>query len=426
MFELISYGISCSVGTYISLNFLSNMFNAKYKIKFLNLFIGMPFAFFWYCINLANIPFLNFIYFIVIYLIIEKLFYVVHEKEIFKTFIFILFYACCDIVISSLFKIIFYNYNKNSYLFLIDVIIIQCILICIYKILITYLKDLGSSCLHKKQILFLFTFPIINIATLYLISIIANSYWNKEKIEIVILLMGIITTILNLITIYFFDYVSRTNTLENNLDLIKQKTSLQYDYYKDLEIEYDNMQYIIHDIKHHINVINKLYATDPKAGANYSKKVNDTLEYYTPKFKCKNSILNIIVNEKIKTCEEKNITFHYSIENTDIHFMDDIDITSLFANLLDNAIEACKKMQQKNKCVDLRVYKFNKMLVINVINTMEKRPLKVNDEFISSKPDHKAIGLKNVKLIVEKYDGDINIETEQCKFSVSIIFPVPS
>ena len=46
-----------------------------------------------------------------------------------------------------------------------------------------------------------------------------------------------------------------------------------------------------------------------------------------------------------------------------------------------------------------------------------------NGQYLSSKKDHKALGLLNIKQAVSKYDGDIDIQVEQEKFIVSIMFP---
>lgn len=60
-------------------------------------------------------------------------------------------------------------------------------------------------------------------------------------------------------------------------------------------------------------------------------------------FKCSNEILSIVMSQKIISAETENIKVHTEIEDLLLDFIVDIDITAIFANLWDNAIEACKK-----------------------------------------------------------------------------------
>lgn len=58
-------------------------------------------------------------------------------------------------------------------------------------------------------------------------------------------------------------------------------------------------------------------------------------------------ILNILFSEKQKICIEKGIEFKVHATNTELDFIKDIDIVSIFSNLLNNAIESCEKSKQK-------------------------------------------------------------------------------
>lgn len=431
MVPYISYFISCLVGTYIVFVFMNNMFTFSFRHKnpFSLWAIKLIFFGIWYSVNLLEIPILNITYFTCSCFILGAfLFDVKQIKEIVQLLVFIISYAGCDSIISALFSVITENsipfYNQNSYLFLLNVISVEATMLFITKLLVIYLNHRKFNSLHIKQLLFLLIFPLLDLLVFYILSITANSKWDKTTIHSVIVLMIIISTFLNLAVIYFFEYVSKSVQLESDLTLMKQQMDMQYDYYSSLETEYENSQRIMHDIKNHLEVIDKLYQDKQEKGEKYTKKIYDIIEDAKVSFRCNNRILNIIVNKIIKECKNDNIYFEFSVENLDLSFIDDIDITTIFANLLDNAIEACNRITYGNKLIELRIYKYNKMLIINVINTIAEIPLSDdNGNMLSSKDGHKAIGLSNVKYIVEKYSGDININIDQNRFSVNIFFP---
>lgn len=103
--------------------------------------------------------------------------------------------------------------------------------------------------------------------------------------------------------------------------------------------------------------------------------------------------------------------------------MTDIEITSLFSNLLDNAIEACEGYEGKTlKKIILRIHRHQDYIVINLKNNLPN-PIVIADGTIkSTKEGHKGLGLKIVKEIVERLDGCLDYEYDEQWFTVKISF----
>lgn len=427
--RILSYIISCTIGTIIIYDFMEKMFNSQCYIKRLKIVIFVIFTILWFAINRLGLPMLNLTYFVGSTLLIGIFLYNTrHFAQILQIFTFIISYAACDIIISSILSVI--NgfvpiLSNNSLVFLLNVIIVETFMVVFCKFLILFFKKQSISYLYKKQYIFLALIPIFNAVILYAVLILAEFKTDQNITHLIMTLMAVISSVLNIAVLYFFENISKSNQLENDIILMRQRIGMQYNYYQQLEIEYNNSQTIMHDIKNHLKVLERLYNSDQKSeGLQYAQKITEIVEELGMKFKCNSQILNIIVNEKMKICNINKIEFIYSIENLSLSFIDDIDITAIFANLLDNAIEACKKIINQTKQIELRVYQFNNMLIINLINSVDSAPVQNAGKFISSKKDHKAIGLSNVRTSVQKYDGDMNIEIEQGKFSVSIMFPI--
>lgn len=140
-----------------------------------------------------------------------------------------------------------------------------------------------------------------------------------------------------------------------------------------------------------------------------------------------NAILDTILTSKNAICIENGITFTCFADGKQLDNMDAMDICSLFGNALDNAIEAVKKIPDKEKrLIELRVAKKALFLVISLRNiTFEKLAFE-NDLPITTKArkDLHGYGLKSIALITEKYQGTMTITMDENWFSLKVIIPV--
>jgi sensor histidine kinase regulating citrate/malate metabolism len=91
--------------------------------------------------------------------------------------------------------------------------------------------------------------------------------------------------------------------------------------------------------------------------------------------------------------------------------MRDIDIVSVFSNLLNNAIESCE--HSENKIIYVNLYKMNNnFAIIKIENSCDKPPIKENGFYKTSKisKGEHGIGLKSVVKALKQYDGDLRME----------------
>jgi two-component system, LytTR family, sensor histidine kinase AgrC len=429
--KLLVYGISCVVGMIIIFDFMEKMYQPQYSSKAIYNIARVVLVVLWFSVDLLGLPILNFSCLTISTLSIGFFLYQAkHKWAVIQNVFLVVSYAFCDAIISSIISIVTKSsipiYGNNAIIFSLNAVLSETMMLVIYKILIQMLKKHDVTYLSKRQFVFLSIFPILNIMVIYVITILAAYSLNKNTTHYIMMLMATISAMLSLAIIYFFEYVSKANKLENEITLIQQQAEMQYNYYHQLEVKYEQSQNIMHDIKNHIGLLEQLYKSESnEIGLSYTQKMYAKINELAMKFKSQNRILDIIVNDKIKLCEISGIEFTYAVENFDINFINEIDITTIFANLLDNAIEACERIREGEKSIELRIFRFHDMLIINIINSVATPPLLQNDKFISSKKEHQAIGLSNVKRTVNKYSGgDINFKVEQKKFVVSIMFPI--
>ena len=209
---------------------------------------------------------------------------------------------------------------------------------------------------------------------------------------------------------------------EQELELLKQKEEMQLEYYKIMHKKEEEISKINHDIKNNLQVIYTLENDDDKQ--KLVNKITENLKKYELVKYSTNDILNIILNTKINEAKSNGIEVSVSLSKK-INFVEDLDLSNLFSNILDNAIDNAKNA--KNKEISISISKKLNFIVINctnnydgIINLDKKKNIRTR------KNDKHGYGLKIIKDIVKKYDGEIDISFNNEKFSITIMLPEKS
>ena len=96
---------------------------------------------------------------------------------------------------------------------------------------------------------------------------------------------------------------------------------------------------------------------------------------------------------------------------------------TIISNLLNNAIEACEKIQEDKRIIEFKIAGYNSQIFISVRNSYDMESIiNQKQKFITTKEDklNHGIGLENVSRTVKKYDGDMRISQENERFIVTI------
>ena len=120
-----------------------------------------------------------------------------------------------------------------------------------------------------------------------------------------------------------------------------------------------------------------------------------------------NRMLDMILNQKTKDAKEKETDMQIETEVFETLPFSDREIISLFGNVLDNALEACERIQDKKRWIKIKIKKKNHLLYIETSNAIKEMPVQNQKEFVSVKEDEilHGYGMKNIQDIVRKYDG---------------------
>ena len=122
---------------------------------------------------------------------------------------------------------------------------------------------------------------------------------------------------------------------------------------------------------------------------------------------------------------DKKIVFIFKINDLSEIGICDEDIVVILSNLLNNAIEACEKCNEK-KVIKMKFVKEKDNVIISVKNTYDGELVIEDGEIQTSKKqdiDEHGIGIKNIIDVISKYQGSYAIQNNENEFYFSIIIP---
>ncbi|TQX31159.1 ATP-binding protein [Clostridioides difficile] len=227
--------------------------------------------------------------------------------------------------------------------------------------------------------------------------------------------------------ILLFKEIIKENRLKSQAELIKNKLDMQYAHYLSIQESHMRVKKLYHDINNHIYCIDNL-RNNSKEIDEYVNNLKDEIKTFKYIYNTGNMILDIIINEKSEICLKKGIKFTCSINFSKVNFVKPIDVSSIFSNILDNAIEACDKIVDENinKYIRIKGTITKSFFVLKCENsklnqlTFNKNILLTNkkDKFVH------GIGIQSIKSSLQKYNGELLFENSINKFILNIYIPL--
>ncbi|MBQ2917428.1 MAG: sensor histidine kinase [Clostridia bacterium] len=202
--------------------------------------------------------------------------------------------------------------------------------------------------------------------------------------------------------------------------MAKQEIEYYKKQFKIISETQDTIKMMHHDMKNHVIVLKAL------ANKTNSQEVNLYLSEYLDLLDIDNSIaksgnINVdsILNYKLSEAEKKEITVQLVYKIPEKLNVLEFDLEVVIGNLFDNAIEAVEKMSINNKWIKIEI-EYDRGIIFIVFSNPY---IYVNENLESTKMDSRmhGIGLKSVARIVNKYNGEIEINKEENVFQINIL-----
>ena len=208
-------------------------------------------------------------------------------------------------------------------------------------------------------------------------------------------------------------------------DTLRNIMDMQYKNYKLSKESIDIVNQKYHDLKHQINLL-KSGADSEKAGE-YLEQMEREIKIYETQNKTGNKVLDTILTSKSMHCQRHGIELKFMGEGQLLNFMEDMDISALFGNMLDNAIESVVKIKDRQKrLISLHVIQDKQFIRIRTENYCEENVQFQDGIPITTKKDKRfhGYGMKSMKKIIEKYGGSVMAGKTDNWFELKILIPM--
>lgn len=351
-------------------------------------------------------------------------------KESLSTKIFTMFsirlFSQITLVISSYIMSLFYIKDFNIYKSL-SILLRNFIQLMFLPIVYLYLKR------YYKEVLKSVSNKVTNITTFYsiLIYFFLNIYYefylynNSHSNEVFSSLLFIFIIILSYIIIFMaIHYANRHAELEYKYKIIGAEVELQKRNYETLNKSLENYYAFKHDIRHHYLAIKSMMEAENFAAAEkYLDKLSENETRQSLDVLCKNVTVDSILKYYIGVAMDNNIEFSVEADIPELIKIDNADLSVVIGNCALNAIEACKKIIDKNsRYIKLKVKIIGSQLIIKIINNFNGQVIKEGTVIKTSKASQgHGIGLSSVRNITEKYNGYLNINYDDNEFRVCVV-----
>lgn len=208
---------------------------------------------------------------------------------------------------------------------------------------------------------------------------------------------------------------------DHQISMLQQLWRQDKAQFESIKANMDVINMKCHDLKHILGKIeNKL--TEEEAVS-----LREAIEFYDSNIRTGNEVLDVVLCEKAMTCQKNGVAFSCMADGAKLDFLSPVQVYSLFGNLIDNAVEAVKRLpHQEHKVISLTCQQEGDVLEIEESNYFVGNLTLEGGLPVTGKEDRSrhGFGLKSIKYIAEQYDGTMDIKIVDNMFFLTVRFPL--
>lgn len=193
----------------------------------------------------------------------------------------------------------------------------------------------------------------------------------------------------------------------------------QYAYYQDKQRDEEKIRSLYHDMKNHLLLLQKQQG---QGNVQLTESLLSQISDYESYYHTGNDFLDVIIRDKAQKAQDNGIDFKCAIQFSEGAFIQPLDISTIFGNALDNAIEASIGLPQEERLITVKSGRVQDSLVIvfenRFCNSGASKTSK-SDAFLH------GFGIPNIRRAIGKYAGECTIHDNNGKFIMKIIIPIP-
>ncbi len=312
-----------------------------------------------------------------------------------------------------------------------DIFLIILTHICIMPFLYLFIKKLVIPILDENNTLSIWKYLWIIPAGFLTILFACFEFLREDMISntsfmVLFITISIISPITYYLTTVMFIDTIRAMKLEKDMEIMQKQLEMQSKYYEELAQHIEDMRKAKHDFRHYLTVAASFIENGDKEGfSEFLKTHNQILALESIEKFCENYNVNVLCSYYSTLCNQNDIKTDFLLSISDNNSVLNRDYLVLFGNLLENAFEACIRINDKSNeklFIRLRAGLISNRFGIIIQNSFNGNIKKQNNKYISSKRNtEEGIGLGTIKAVAKKYNGDVIIENDDTTFKISVI-----
>ena len=209
------------------------------------------------------------------------------------------------------------------------------------------------------------------------------------------------------------------------VDALQSMLEMQYANYRLSQESIDLVNRKYHDLKHQIAVLRAGIGAEQKL--EYLDRMEREISAYEAQNKTGNKVLDTILTSKSLLCQDQDIRLTCVADGAALDFMDVMDLSTLFGNALDNAMESVAKLPDpEERLIHLSVARQKGFLRIRVENRCSTALVTGKSLPRTTKADSRfhGYGLKSIRHTAEKYGGSATVRAENGWFELRVLIPL--
>ncbi|WP_405152686.1 GHKL domain-containing protein [Paenibacillus sp. FSL K6-0108] len=309
------------------------------------------------------------------------------------------------------------HYNGEYYWVFSKVMLLGCSIMFIVIQIVRLIAKRRSFAVHYR---YYFLFLVVPTITIYQINV-ASTYSEKNLFYVISVLGSLF---LNVFIVYVFDnMVEKVQLAHENAQLQRQMDYQDANYEKTVH-SFKNIKSIIHDINQQFLYIDeciKQHKLD--AAGDHIRLTLNKIEGAYQRVNSGNLVIDALVTNTIAMGQANGIRIdtRIGLHSQHVH-IDRYDLCVVLGNMLDNAIEASKKVRHaEDRYILIAIHSTASALVIQIMNHVEERITHLKSE--KANPEFHGIGLTNIARMSEKYGGHMSIENQHRTFNNMVVLP---
>lgn len=228
-----------------------------------------------------------------------------------------------------------------------------------------------------------------------------------------------------LIMYFVVQQMSKDNQTKLEYELMKEKEKYSKESMEIIKRSNEELREFKHDLKNYLLPLQEAMETMPQSEmAKVWEKINQKIEDVQTLIQTGNSYVDSMINTKITLARSEKVDVKCTILSK-MEGIDDLEFCSVFGNLMDNAIEAERKVTEKKEII---IFVEEKMgyLRLEIQNKIEKSVLNENSSLNTTKKDTSShgIGHKSIKRTMQKVGGALKYYETGDLFCAEAVFPI--